>query len=99
ISVTVSEVKGNEREGWADFNPNDGYLKISFADNGTGFSSDFNDKVFEIFQKLEQNENDERLGIGLALCRKIVLNHDGIIEADSEIGKGTTINIYLPIVL
>jgi signal transduction histidine kinase len=97
IKVSVTEVKGNEIEGLAEIKQQAQYLNISFADNGIGFSSDFTDKVFEIFQKLEQNENDEGLGLGLAICKKIVLNHDGEIVAESQTGEGTIIKIYLPI--
>jgi signal transduction histidine kinase len=99
ITIKTSEVYGSEIKGSAEIIPGTKYLKISFADNGNGFSSDFTDKIFEIFQKLEQNEQDEGLGIGLAMCKKIVLNHDGLIEADSMIGEGTIITIYLPVVL
>lgn len=97
IKVRVSQVKGNEIAGLAEIKQNVEYLNISLADNGIGFSSDFTDKVFEIFQKLEQNEEDEGLGLGLAICKKIVLNHDGEIVAESQTGKGTIIKIFIPI--
>lgn len=97
IKVGIHRIKGNEIEGYAVIAKNNEFLNISFSDNGIGFSSDFTDKVFEIFQKLEQIEQKDGLGIGLAMCKKIVLNHDGIITAESQAGKGTIIKIFLPI--
>ncbi len=97
VQVEVSDLKGSEIDGLAEIYKKADFLYISFSDKGIGFSSDFSDKVFEIFQKLEQIEEDDGLGIGLAMCKKIVLNHDGIIVAESQAGMGTIIKIFLPI--
>lgn len=97
INVRASIIKGNNIDEFAVLSRDNDFLEISFSDNGIGFSSEFSGKVFEIFQKLDQIEQEDGLGIGLAMCKKIVLNHDGIIVAESQSGKGTIIKIFLPI--
>ena len=72
------------------------YLHISFSDNGIGFEPRFKDQIFDVFQRLHGKEEYAGTGIGLAIVKKIVENHKGIITATSELGKGAAFNIYLP---
>jgi PAS domain S-box-containing protein len=72
------------------------YSKIEFKDNGIGFEQQYADKIFTIFQRLNDKASYSGTGIGLALCKKIVVNHKGTISAQSEVDKGTTITIILP---
>lgn len=72
------------------------YFHISFSDNGIGFDPEYKDKIFEIFQRLHNNEDYEGTGIGLTIVRKIVDNHRGIITATGEPGKGAAFDIYIP---
>jgi signal transduction histidine kinase len=72
------------------------YHKITFSDNGIGFSQDYSDKVFELFSRLHSQGNYPGTGIGLTICKKIVQNHNGFIKVFSEQNKGTTFDIYLP---
>ena len=74
------------------------YWNINFKDNGIGFDAQFNERVFVMFQRLIPNENYSGTGMGLAIVKKIVENHNGIIRAKGELNKGTTIEIYIPIV-
>ncbi|HZH38188.1 MAG TPA: ATP-binding protein [Flavisolibacter sp.] len=74
-----------------------GYLKIEFSDNGIGFDQTYADKIFYIFQRLHTGDQFGGTGIGLALCKKIVENHQGAITVKSEKGKGTSFFIYFPI--
>ncbi|MBD0366721.1 MAG: GHKL domain-containing protein, partial [Flavisolibacter sp.] len=73
------------------------FLKISVEDNGIGFDKAYEEKVFEIFQRLNSIKKQEGTGIGLAICKKIVDNHHGFIKAESETNKGTTFIIVLPV--
>lgn len=73
------------------------YVELIISDNGIGFSEEYADKIFNIFQRLHNNKSYAGTGIGLALCKKIVDNHHGFITVKSERGKGTTFYIYLPI--
>jgi len=72
------------------------YVEIVFADNGIGFDQQYAAQVFSIFQRLHPSDKYEGTGIGLALCKKIVENHNGQIVVNSKAGEGTTFFIYLP---
>jgi len=76
--------------------PQKEYCHISITDNGIGFEKEFSTKIFELFQKLHGKDEYTGTGIGLAIAKKIVDNHNGIITATSELNKGATFNIYLP---
>jgi len=73
------------------------YCEISVSDNGIGFNEQFAEQIFEIFQRLHSKDEFEGTGIGLALCKKIVSNHGGLITASSSEGKGTTFHVILPV--
>ena len=72
------------------------FICLAFSDNGSGFDQRFADKVFELFQRLHEKREDSGTGIGLAICRKVVNNHDGFITVHSKVGDGTVFNIFLP---
>lgn len=73
------------------------YCKITFKDNGIGFESSQNHRVFELFQRLHGRSEYEGTGIGLAIVKKIVENHFGKIEAVGVPGEGVTFIIHLPV--
>ncbi len=73
-----------------------GYWKITFSDNGIGFEQQYADKIFELFQRLHSRVEYEGTGIGLAICKKIVQNHKGLIRAEGRPGLGASFDIYLP---
>jgi len=81
----------------SDLVPEKDYLEISVSDNGKGFDQRYADKIFEMFQRLETNNTDRSTGIGLAIAKKIVLDHQGKIMASGEVGRGATIKCYLPL--
>jgi light-regulated signal transduction histidine kinase (bacteriophytochrome) len=72
------------------------YLELSFADNGIGFDPQYSKQIFAIFQRLHGRSEYAGTGIGLALCKKIVENHDGVITVQSEPDKGSVFYVYLP---
>lgn len=72
------------------------YHKISITDNGIGFEPEHKFKIFEVFQRLHGRSEYSGTGIGLAICKKIIENHNGVITADSELEQGATFNVYLP---
>jgi len=72
------------------------YHKIIVADNGIGFEQQYATKIFELFQRLHGRTEYEGTGIGLAICKKIIQNHNGFIQASGEPGVGATFTIYLP---
>jgi PAS domain S-box-containing protein len=73
------------------------YYEIRITDNGIGFHQKYADQAFSLFQQLNARNSFEGTGIGLAICKKIAINHHGIIRAESEVGKGTSIILYLPV--
>lgn len=75
----------------------DFYNVIHIEDNGIGFESQFSEQIFNIFTKLHASSEYKGSGVGLALCKKIMQNHKGYITAVSELGKGTTISVYFPV--
>lgn len=74
------------------------YWNLTFKDNGIGFEAQYNETVFIIFQRLHHIEEYPGTGIGLAIVKKIVENHNGIITADSNLNKGVIFNIYIPVI-
>jgi signal transduction histidine kinase len=72
------------------------YLQITIRDNGIGFDQEYKEKIFDLFQRLHSKENYSGTGIGLAICKKIIQQHNGFIEAESEKGNGSTFKIFLP---
>ena len=74
------------------------YWNLTFKDNGIGFEAHHNQNIFIIFQKLHHVEEYSGTGIGLAIVKKIVDNHNGIIVADGNLKQGVIFNIYIPIV-
>jgi PAS domain S-box-containing protein len=69
---------------------------ITVLDNGIGFEQHYSDKIFQVFQRLHERSEYKGTGIGLAIVKKIVENHDGIITATSEPSKGARFDIYIP---
>ncbi len=70
--------------------------RITITDNGIGFDPKYLDRIFAVFQRLHNRGEYPGTGVGLALCRKIVLRHQGAITAESVPGKGTTFIVTLP---
>lgn len=73
------------------------FCRIKIEDNGIGFDEKYLDKIFTIFQRLHSKQDYEGTGIGLAICKKIIDKHNGLITANSTEGMGSTFIIVLPI--
>lgn len=79
-----------------NLNPKSDYFMVTLTDNGIGFIAENAEKIFEVFKRLHSREAYPGSGIGLALCRKIVLNHQGDIYAEGHEGQGASFHIILP---
>lgn len=75
----------------------DHYYLIELEDNGIGFNSSYSEEIFKLFYRLHQKENYSGTGIGLAIARKVMENHDGKITAEGISGKGALFRLYFPV--
>ena len=73
------------------------FWNIRIQDNGIGFDQEHAAKIFEVFQRLHNKNDYAGTGIGLSICKKIVLAHKGYIVANGEPGVGSTFMIYFPV--
>ncbi len=73
------------------------YCHLSVSDNGIGFEQQYSERIFEVFQKLHRKTEYAGTGIGLAIVKKIVDNHNGFITVQSEPDKGAAFHIYIPV--
>jgi len=72
------------------------YAVISFTDNGCGIPDELKNQVFAL-NYTTKREGNFGLGIGLSVCQQIVLQHQGWIDVDSELGHYTTMSVWLPL--
>lgn len=77
--------------------PEGPYCRITVSDNGIGFDEMYLSKIFVIFQRLHGRNEYEGTGIGLAIVKKIIDTHNGLITARSAPGKGSTFIMILPV--
>lgn len=86
----------NQPVGTNSLDPNGRYCRLTIKDNGIGFDDQYAQKIFVIFQRLHSRESYEGTGIGLAIARKIVERHGGVISASGVDGAGAEFTILLP---
>ncbi|WP_394774219.1 response regulator [Flavobacterium sp.] len=73
------------------------FCRITVKDNGIGFDEIYLDRIFIIFQSLNDRQSYEGTGIGLAIAKKIIEKHNGLITAKSTLGEGASFIIILPL--
>jgi PAS domain S-box-containing protein len=95
IIIHCKQVVGDE-ENKRKLSPGKEYLKLSFQDNGIGFRPEDAERIFNLFEKLN-DRNYHGSGVGLTIARKIVEAHDGYIDAVSTPGNGAIFNCYFPV--
>lgn len=83
-----------EREAAAisDLNSSNGAIAVRVIDHGVGMSAETRQRLFEAFYTTKRNGT----GLGMMITQEIVKKHGGKINVESEEGKGTTVNVYLP---
>jgi PAS domain S-box-containing protein len=97
--VTGPKAESLERFPVSNFNltPRNPHCLLSIEDNGIGFDEKYVDRIFVVFQRLHGRGAYEGTGVGLAICRKIVLRHNGEITATSQPNRGSTFLLLLPV--
>lgn len=77
-------------------NSNESYQVLEFSDNGIGFEQKFAENIFNIFSRLHGQEEYKGSGVGLALCKKIMQVHKGLIVAEGVLNEGAIFKLYFP---
>jgi PAS domain S-box-containing protein len=95
--IIKSRIGAGNSFGVNTLSKNTRYCHLSVEDNGIGFEQQYNEKIFEIFQRLHGKSDYKGTGIGLAIVKRIVENHNGFIKASGESGKGARFDIYIPV--
>ncbi len=90
-SLPAEEIKARE-----DLVSDTKYYEIEVADNGIGFNNSHAEQIFGLFKRLHPKDSYGGSGIGLALCYKVVQNHNGVIFAEGEEDKGARFHVILP---
>jgi two-component system, OmpR family, sensor histidine kinase BaeS len=90
-NITVQVVDTHQRE---DVD----YTVISITDTGIGIEKELIPNVFERFYRVEVSRSRDTggMGLGLAIAKQFVEAHQGFIEVESEVGRGSTFSVYLP---
>jgi signal transduction histidine kinase len=97
IQLSASQVEGYEIPGVEDSDHDYTFYRINFTDNGIGIDKKHMHVIFELFQRLHKDKEVPGTGIGLAICRKIMLNHNGYIVVKSELNRGSTFSLFFPL--
>jgi PAS domain S-box-containing protein len=94
--VISSEVVASSELNNEDLSPKMDYCHITYTDDGIGFDPKYSERIFEVFQRLHNQEEYKGTGMGLAICKRIIENHDGIITATGKLNEGSRFDIYIP---
>lgn len=95
IAVAAERIAAKTFDAAVD--PEGPFCRITVSDNGIGFDEVYLEKIFVIFQSLHDRRDYEGTGIGLAIAKKIIEKHNGLITARSRVGEGATFIIVLPV--
>jgi PAS domain S-box-containing protein len=97
--IKIKYSKADELNAMPDALKNVPYIIIAVSDNGIGFSDDDSEKIFELFFRLHDKSKYKGSGIGLAICKKIMIMHGGFITAESSPAHGATFTCYFPVTI
>jgi signal transduction histidine kinase len=78
--------------------PPGAYVRLSITDQGAGIAREALPKVFDACYSTKPRSDHQGMGLGLTMCQAIVKEHGGTVMAESAVGVGTTLHLYLPAV-
>ena len=99
VVVNIASQTATGKETGVSVRPEDQdktFYVVEISDNGIGFEQEYAEKIFNIFTRLHGNTEYTGTGVGLAIVKKVVDNHDGYIAAESSPGNGATFKLLLP---
>lgn len=97
ISIRSDKVSGEELLEVNDKLAEKSFYRITVSDNGIGFDNKFITKIFQIFQRLHNQQSDyDGKGVGLAICQRVMANHEGYILAHGHTEVGATFKLFFP---
>lgn len=96
ISISSRLLDQNDVSEYPNLKSGQFYYEITVRDNGIGFSQQYAEQIFTIFQRLNDRASYGGYGIGLALCRKIIANHNGLVCATGRENEGAAFTVILP---
>lgn len=95
IHIYEEEIADGEIKDSLEFSK-DAFYKIIVSDTGMGFDQQFATKIFKLFSILKKNSQHKGTGIGLAICKRVMDNHNGYIFAKGAIDQGAKFILYFP---
>ena len=98
IKISAEPLAEERKRGLPNLKQDKEYTVITIQDNGIGFDQAFATKIFTVFQRLNDRSSFGGYGIGLALCKKVVQAHNGLIFAEGELMKGAKFTVVLPLI-
>jgi hypothetical protein len=96
ITIKAQKLSDEKKMSFTELQIQKDYLEISVQDNGVGFNQEYANNIFTIFQRLNDRSMYGGYGIGLALCKKVLDTHKGLIYAEGKPKEGATFTIILP---
>jgi two-component system, cell cycle sensor histidine kinase and response regulator CckA len=97
LSISTSHETLNEELPGYEIVKNGEYAVVRIADSGTGIGKDDLNRIFEPFFSTKPKKVGGISGIGLTVVRRVVRDHRGFIDIQSEVGKGTVFTLYFPV--
>ena len=97
VEISGATIKGAQLKEFGKPATDGEYAFFKVKDNGIGFDEKYREKIFNIFQRLHGRNDYEGTGIGLSICRKVVVNHRGHILTKSEENVGSEFIVILPL--
>ena len=95
--ITITATRVAEKSFAAATDPDGPFCRCTFRDNGIGFNEEFREKIFVLFHRINPKDKYEGSGIGLAIVKKVIDIHQGLVRGSGEDGQGALFELVIPI--